>query len=183
MGQVVIVFNFPEPENNVELGLIIAKAKELFADKEDLKVHMAIKDAADSVMAVFDTTHVPDGNLVEHAKRELDLIGDDGDGFNQAIIAAVRGFSSYGHSGGSAAVGVSMVTELLQFHNLSPLTNNPKEWFYHTEDVAGPGGVWQNARRGEAFSTDGGKTYYLLSEGGTMHNPEPVHFSAEYSEV
>lgn len=111
-------------------------------------------------------------NLVEHAKRELSLISND-EAFNHSIIKAVEGFSSYGHSGGSASVAIPMLNALLQFKNLSPLTNDPNEW-----NEVGTN-VWQSARDSEAFSDDGGKTYYLLSEGGSFDNPIPKHTSIE----
>jgi hypothetical protein len=58
------------------------------------------------------------------------------------------------------------------------LTDDPKEWVQHEESIfPGQDGCWQNKRRGEAFSTDGGKTYYLLSEGGNQNNPNPIHYS------
>lgn len=103
-------------------------------------------------------------NLVDHAKRELALAGNDDD-FNQSIIKAVEAFSSFGHSGGSASVAIPMLNDLLNFRNLTPLTDDPDEWNHVSEDVWGEaGGVWQNQRNSEAFSNDGGTTYYLLSE-------------------
>lgn len=67
--------------------------------------------------------------------------------------------------GGSASVAIPTINELLQFKNLAPLTDNSDEWLYHGEERWGaPGGIWQNCRNSEAFSTDGGKTYYLVSE-------------------
>src|SRR3546814_7005887 len=54
---------------------------------------------------------------------------------------------------------------LLNMRNLSPLTNNPDEWYKHTPDTwDGVNHVWQSKRNSEAFSTDGGLTYTLLSE-------------------
>lgn len=179
MTHAVVVFSFPEPKDPTTLGMIIESAKKSFTNMEDVKIHLGIQDVADTIISVFDPLHKEDSNLVKHAKQELVLIDSDDNDFDKSIIAAIRGFSTYGHSGGSAAVGVSMINELLQFHNLSPLTDDPKEWMKVDEsDVAGTDGCWQNRRNSEAFSTDGGKTYYLLSEGGTQDNPVPVHFSA-----
>lgn len=96
-------------------------------------------------------------SLVEHAKYELSLLNNDKE-FNESIIKAIEAFASYGHSGGSASVAIPMLTDLLQFKNLSPLTSNPKEWNQVGEEM------WQSCRNSEAFSTDGGKTYYILSE-------------------
>lgn len=102
-------------------------------------------------------------NLVNHARRELSLTDNDEE-FNDSIIKAVEGFASYGHSGGSAAVAIHILHDLLQFKNLSPLTNNPDEWMKITENVADDENTWQSRRNPEAFSDDGGKTYYLLSD-------------------
>lgn len=111
-------------------------------------------------------------SLVDHAKRELALAGND-DEFNNCIIKAVDAFASYGHSGGSASVGIHILHDLLQFKNLTPLTDNPVEW-----NEVGTG-IWQSNRNSEAFSKDGGKTYYLLSEGADSGNSEPLHESVK----
>jgi hypothetical protein len=116
-------------------------------------------------------------NLVEHARRELELVGEDQETID-GLLRVVQAFSDMGHSGGSASVAIPMLNELLSYRNLMPLTDDPSEWFHHGEDVAGrPGGVWQNIRNSEAFSNDGGKTYYLLSEGGNDMKREPLHTS------
>ncbi|MET0786256.1 MAG: hypothetical protein ABWY25_06080 [Paenisporosarcina sp.] len=112
-------------------------------------------------------------NLVEHAKRELALVGNDED-FNNSIIKAIEGFASYGHSGGSASVAIPMLNDLLQFKNLTPLTNDPLMW-----NNVGPN-VWQSQRNSEAFSDDAGVTYYLLSEGtNAQGKPNVIHRSQE----
>jgi len=108
--------------------------------------------------------------LVEHAKRELALAGNDED-FNECLIKAVEAFAGYGHSGGSASVAIPMLNDLLQFKNLTPLTNRPTEWMNVGD------GVWQSVRNPEAFSKDRGVTYYLLSEGGNEQHPAPLHAS------
>lgn len=116
-------------------------------------------------------------NLVEHARRELEIIGEDKDTI-EGFIRIVQAFADMGHSGGSASIAIPMITSLLHFQNLSYLTDNPDEWQFHAEEMAGvAGGFWQNRRNGEAFSLDGGKTYYLLSEGGNANNPKPLHNS------
>lgn len=180
MTHAVVVFSFPEPTDNTTLGMIIESAKKSFSNMEEVKIHLGIRDVADTVISVFDPLHKEDGNLVKHAKQELAIIDSEDDEFDKSIIAAIRGFSSYGHSGGSAAVATSMIHELLQFHNLSSLTGDPKEWMQVDETVSGSTNTWQSRRNPEAFSTDGGKTYYLLSEGGNQNNPNPVHFSAPH---
>jgi hypothetical protein len=104
-------------------------------------------------------------SLVEHAKRELALLGsgEDDFGFNDCIIKSIEAFAVYGHSGGSASVAIPLINELLQFKNLTPLTDDPSEWNEVGKET------WQSSRNPEAFSTDGGRTYSLLSERIPIH--------------
>ncbi|QIK64123.1 hypothetical protein G7068_13650 [Leucobacter viscericola] len=111
-------------------------------------------------------------NLVEHARRELELLGEEPQTV-QGYLNVVQAFADMGHSGGSASVAIPVIHDLLQFKNLRPLTNSPEEWV----NVADA--LWQNKRNSEAFSDDGGKTYRLLSEGGTSRNRGPKHISEE----
>lgn len=119
---------------------------------------------------VKEVTKGLDGNMVAHAKRELELLGEEPDMID-CLIRTVASFASYGHSGGSSGPTIFMLHDLLQFKNLTPLTDDPLEWMHVSDDC------WQNARCGEAFSNDGGKTYYLLSEGGNDKHREPLHTS------
>lgn len=117
-------------------------------------------------------------NLVEHAKRELELIGEEPETI-EGYLNVIQAFANMGHSGGSASIAIPVIHELLQFKNLSELTDDPKEWIHHSPEVFGEEqGVWQSARNPEAFSNDGGKTYYLLSEGANFSKPYPLHESA-----
>ncbi len=114
-------------------------------------------------------------NLVDHARRELEAVGEDPQTI-EGLLKVIQAFADMGHSGGSASIAIPMIHQLLQFKNLTALTDDPAEWFFHEENTAGyPGGFWQNIRDGEAFSHDGGKTYYLLSEGANAQNPSPLH--------
>lgn len=106
-------------------------------------------------------------SLVEHARRELELSGqfEEDPAYAQSVVAAVAAFASYGHSGGSAACAVGQIVTLLRYGTLSPLTNSPDEWNeVAAEYTSGPTTLWQSQRNPEAFSEDGGRTYYLLSE-------------------
>lgn len=119
-----------------------------------------------------------ESNLVAHARRELDLIGEEPDTVS-GYLKVVQAFADMGHSGGSASVAIPTLNALLQYKNLRPLTDAADEWFYHGPAMAGNDeGFWQNIRNSEAFSNDGGKTYYLLSEGGNDKNRGPLHTSA-----
>lgn len=96
-------------------------------------------------------------NLVNHARRELELLGEEPETIG-GLLRVVQAFADMGHSGGSAAVCIPMINELLRFRNLKPLTNNPDEWIEVFDDI------YQSTRRSDAFSNDGGVTYYLLHE-------------------
>jgi hypothetical protein len=109
-------------------------------------------------------------SLVEHAKRELEILGVAKEETDW-IIRVIKAFASYGHSGSSAAWSIPIINDLLQFKNITPLTDDRKEWM----EVGS--GIWQSRRCSEAFSNDEGKTYYLLSEGGNDQHREPLHTS------
>jgi hypothetical protein len=100
--------------------------------------------------------------LVRHARRELALIDQDPD-IHQAIIKAVEGFATYRNSGGSAGWAIHVLYDLLQFKNLTPLTDDPEEWNAVAE-VDGETTLWQSRRNAAAFSDDGGKTYLITGE-------------------
>lgn len=120
-------------------------------------------------------------NLVEHARRELTALGYDKDPDTMAgFINVVQAFSEMGHSGGSASIAIPTINELLQFKNLSPLTNDPDEWQHHTEEVWGEvGGIWQSKRNGGAFSSDGGTTYTMLDDPKNADGKKSIYVSAE----
>lgn len=96
-------------------------------------------------------------NLVEHARRELELSGVDndiyGDMTSKAVLELVEVFSKQGHSGMSAGLVLTLFSKVARFENLTPLTNDPAEWSPVGEDL------WQNNRDSSCFSRDGGKTY------------------------
>lgn len=179
MGDMVIAIIFEESDDPVRLAEVIERAQKVAADVPDVAIKLTKGDAAATIRFFADNGELPtdeeiqeDGNWVIHAKRELALVGNDED-YNQCIVEAVRAFARYGHSGGSAGVGIEILHDLLQFKNLTPLTDDPSEWIDQTEASGVP--MWQSCRNSEAFSQDGGKTYYLLSEGGTMQNPSQLH--------
>lgn len=105
-----------------------------------------------------------DSNLVRHARYELKLIGEEPDVI-EMYVRVINEYASFGHSGGSHAAMMPVLTDLLNFKPLTPLSSEPSEWYYHGEETWGDqGGIWQNTRNSAAFSKDGGKTYYLVSE-------------------
>lgn len=107
--------------------------------------------------------------LVEHARRELALLGEDPP-FAASLIAALEGFTTYGHSGGSAASGIDLLERLLRREALTPITSDPAEWVDRSEESGSP--MWQNARESRAVSTDGGKTWWYVD---ARHPGERCH--------
>lgn len=119
-------------------------------------------------------------NLVNHARRELQLVGED-EVTIEGYLGVIQAFADMGHSGGSASVAIPVITELLQFKNLTPLTDDPEEWMHVAEEMWGEkDGVYQNRRNGEAFSYDKGKTYYLLSDEPVEGVRESLHVSVAH---
>ncbi|MGA4867484.1 hypothetical protein ACPB9J_33155 [Streptomyces lavendulocolor] len=104
-----------------------------------------------------------ESNLVAHARRELRLLGEDQDTI-RGLCKVVQAFADMGHSGSSAHFAAQHLERLLRFKPLSDLTDNPAEWIDRHAEGMTPTPLWQSARNSEAFSTDGGKTYTLLSE-------------------
>jgi hypothetical protein len=107
-------------------------------------------------------------NLVKHAIREMKLVGlhdkdaDYGGMLYYAILDLMRLFSSQGHSGFSAGRTLQIFNHLGQFKNLSPLTNNPKEWTRVHKNRKGKW-VYQNKRCCSCF-TENLKTYYSVDD-------------------
>jgi len=125
-------------------------------------------------------------NLVDHAKQELDILaskGEPDEELNQIIVECVEKFAEYGHSGGSAGWAIPVLNDLLHFKNLSPLTDNQDEWMEVLDGGLLYRGytVWQSRRNPEAFSHDGGLTYYLLSNGSSDQNPWPRYKTERYN--
>lgn len=121
-------------------------------------------------------------SLLEHTRRELELIGEDSDVIDW-YCRVVKEFSSFGHSGGSASVAVPTLQRLLSFEALTPLTDDPGEWEDRSEVSGYP--IWQNVRDSRAFSEDGGLTYYLLHEreAGRSMEVTPLHRSEPKNSV
>jgi hypothetical protein len=124
--------------------------------------------------------HREQSNLVDHARRELEIIGEEPETI-EGYLKVIQAFADMDHSGGSASIAIPVINELLQFNNLGPLTDNPDEWMAISEEM-GFDNAWQSRRRSDAFSHDGGKTYYLLSEGAHQNNPSPLHESKPHKE-
>ena len=113
--------------------------------------------------------------LVDHARHELDLIGEDQD-VTDGIVKVIKAFAAVADSGGSTPFVIDRVEKLMRFQPLSPLTDDPAEWQDQTRASGHP--LWQSRRNPSAFSTDGGKTYTLLGDQPqTSDSGQPVHAS------
>ena len=105
--------------------------------------------------------------LYKHAKYELDLVYDEEslkDEINKDIydniLNTVDAFTDFnGHSGLSARHTIDLISRLLNYEAISPITSNPEEW----NDIGD--GLWQNKRDAKYFSKDGGKTWYDVYKG------------------
>ena len=123
-----------------------------------------------------------ESNLYTHAREELRSAGllseeSDYDGMlGEAVLEIVEVFARQGHSGFSAEMTVELLNRLLRFEPLGPLTDNPGEWMRVNPDDE-PDGLWQNRRKADAFSPDGGKTYYQLSDPMDSHGNLPIHIT------
>ncbi len=114
-------------------------------------------------------------NLVDHARRELTLIGEDEE-TTEGLIKVIQAFADMGHSGGSASICIPMINSLLSFEPLLPLTDDPEEWNEIQGDMLFDPNtpLWQSQRNPAAFSNDRGKTYYLVSEKGMDNQPKYI---------
>lgn len=102
-------------------------------------------------------------SLVDHARRELGLIGEEPDVIDW-YIRVIECFNEFGHSGCSVEITLSVLERLLRFQPLAQLTYGPEEWVRHEGYGIDGGDLWQNIRDSRIFSYDGGKTHYNVEE-------------------
>lgn len=121
-------------------------------------------------------------NLVEHAKRELQLAGafDKGSNYEgmlgNSVLELVEVFAKQGHSGTSALITLQLFAMVASYKPLTDLTDNPDDWMDVSEHSVPKGEkMYQCRRRSDAFSRDGGVTYYLLDA------PEKIITSAKHN--
>ena len=101
-------------------------------------------------------------NLIEHAKKELELAGmmsEDSD-YNgmlgKAALELIEVFSQQGHSGCSAGMTVSLFRKLADFKPLAPLTLLDDEWNEVGHET------FQNRRNSSVFKdAQVSKAYYI----------------------
>lgn len=104
------------------------------------------------------------GNLVPHARRELELAhlfdpdADYGGLVAGGVLDLVRLFASQGHSGGSAMLTLELFDRLARFDVLTPLTGHPAEWMEVGD------GMFQSRRKSSTFWRAGEATWYDLDD-------------------
>lgn len=96
-------------------------------------------------------------NLVSHARRELELLGEDPE-LVDSLCDTISKFAEFGHSGGSAAVAIDHLNKLLKFEELTPITDDPETWTPVGD------GMLQSKRNPAYFSTDGGKSFTSVND-------------------
>lgn len=101
-------------------------------------------------------------NLIEHAKKELALVGGSEDEeqqeVNTAILQLLEVFANQGHSGFSASYVLGVFDRLVRFLPVKPLTGEDSEWIEYVE------GKFQNKRCPSVFR----------DEDGTAHDIEAI---------
>ncbi len=52
MGQAMIILEFPDPENPIAMGIFVAKAQKAFAGTPDMRMHLAVRESAEEILAI-----------------------------------------------------------------------------------------------------------------------------------
>lgn len=110
-----------------------------------------------------------------HARHELAKLKDIDEVSVGVILRIVELFYQLDDNAVNKFFLAENVSRLLKHKNLTAITDDPEEWFHHdTTHLGWEAGFWQNTRNSEAYSHDGGKTYYLLGEVGGLAQDEYI---------
>jgi hypothetical protein len=116
--------------------------------------------------------------LVEHARKELARLRED-DALVYAVVEVIKTFEHQKLDSLERNFALAYLNLLLRHKPLTVLTNASDEWV-KPEGV----GYWRSLRDPEAWSNDGGKTFWLLSEAQTCDpEPPPIYTSADHAQV
>lgn len=126
------------------------------------------------------------GNLIAHAKRELQAAGYKLDGTDEpynkmaaeAILELIEVFGKQGHSGFSAGYCISAFAALAKFEPLGPLTGDDSEWFDHGHNDSTK---YQNKRCGHVFKGADGIAYD--SQAVVFEEPGGCRFTGRHSRM
>jgi hypothetical protein len=118
-------------------------------------------------------------NLVEHAKKEFEILGWPGDNEMQQmmcdnLIELLQVFSDQGHSGFSGNYCLSYFGKLARFDSISPLTGKDEEW----QEIAE--GEYQNKRDSSVFKKNG-QAYWIY--GRIFRDADGCCFTSKGSRV
>lgn len=171
-----------EAPGTMEIDALLCGYKDCESLLEQLRAHKlsSIEEGVPSpeVVPAIVPTVVPavapsESKLVQHARREMKLIGayhadvDYGGSVACNVQDVIALIASQGHSGGSMEQFLLMFDKLIRREPLSRLTDDPAEWVdmfqYDPHNPNGPT-RYQNLRDSSAFSSDGGKRYWKLSD-------------------
>lgn len=119
-------------------------------------------------------------NLMTHAEKELPFIGSDdmAELMSSQLKEMVLLFTTHGHSGFSAKYAISILTKLLEYRPITPLTGNDDEW----NEVSD--GVFQNKRCSRIFKQANhfdGQAYDI--GGRVFREPNGVCYTSQDSRV
>jgi hypothetical protein len=112
-------------------------------------------------------------DLVEHARRELERAQMDPK-VKEDYLKILRLVSRINRSGIPPVFNITTLFRLLHRQNLTPLTDAPEEWMLVRPDIWEIE-QWQNCRNDDAWSYDGGKTYWLMSESFRRNGKRKLH--------
>jgi len=118
--------------------------------------------------------------LVEHAKREFELLGWPGDREMQAVVCRnlvelLEVFAEQGHSGSSAPYVLNLFDKLARFEPISPLTGEDDEWCEVGD------GLFQNRRCSAVFKSEVVGAYWI--EGKVFRDPDGSMYTNSESRV
>lgn len=99
---------------------------------------------------------------IETLEQEYKLFGNmtPQEFMNQQILDVIASIDSKKHSGGSLNYMMNVITHLVRFHNLTPLTLADNEFVLVAEDEKS-GKIYQNIRNFSVFKSDKQGVYHL----------------------
>lgn len=95
-----------------------------------------------------------DTSIVRHVRREVGMVDTD---VVQNLVDVTRVFCLEGYSGGAAPIAISMLSKVLAWEPLAPLTGDDDEW----DDMSACSGspLWQNKRCSRVFKKADGTCF------------------------
>lgn len=119
-------------------------------------------------LVIFESLEFNEG-LKDWAINELKLAGlydkdSDYEGMiGKAVEEIIEIFSKQGHSGGSAAMVISLLEKLLRYEPLTPCDHS--DYVIHDETkTVNKKPIFQCSRCYDVFSEDNGKTWYSIKD-------------------